>query len=112
MAGKSRVMGNGNAAENDPVTGLIGMHVVPLADANVRAVLKSVAREALLGGAQIVGGRHFDVRRLALDHGDRNAGPFGHGCVVGEMREPGSGSAAMGLAYRAIAKALRRLRRP
>src|SRR5215212_11866634 len=112
MAGKPRVIGNGYAAENHPVAWLISMHVITLADTNVRAALKAVAHEALVGGAQILGGGQFDVRRFALDHRDLDARPFGHRRIVGKMHEPCSSSAAVGLAYRAIAKALRRLSRP
>ena len=89
---KARMVRNGNAAQNDPIAGCKSVDVVALADANVEAVLKALAREALVGGAQVFGSGQLDVCPFTWNDGYPDSGPFGNRSIVGKVSEAGGSS--------------------
>jgi hypothetical protein len=65
--------------------------------------------EPRFGGAEVVHGRHFRVRRVAGEDIGRVSRPSGDGRVVGQTVDAGGGGAPVRLEDQREAKRLRRL---
>ena len=83
------------------------MNVEALADADVRGRVG----EPRFGGAEVVHGRDFHVRRVAVEDISLMPRPGGDRRVVGEAVDSGGGGAPMRLEDQRIAERLRCLRR-
>ena len=105
MAGELLRVRNTHAAEHDMIAGREGVHVDAAAGAHVAKAceLRGLrAREILRVG-------DLDIARLAFEHGDLHAGPFGERGVVGEVVAPLRRRAPVRGEQGCVGKALRRL---
>ena len=108
MADEAARMGDLDATEGYPVARSEGVDVVADADAHVAGGKGGLGGQAPVGIGEILRRGELHVAGFARhgDHGD--AGPFGHGGVVGDL-DPGRRRAPVCVADRGEAEALGRL---
>ncbi len=107
VAGQALVVRNAQAAEPDVIAGGEGVDVEALADPHVGRRVD----EPRFGGAEVVHGRDFHVRRVAVEDIGLMPRPGGDRRVVGEPVNGGGGGAPMRVEDQSVAERLRRLRR-
>ncbi len=76
---------NGHTAQGDGITGVEGVNIDTLADADVGEIFQLACRHVPVGDVNILGGGELAVLGRGRDHCNGNAGMFGNRGIVGEV---------------------------